>query len=53
MCLTPGLVEQSRPGVGKILFRLLTNPSSTSPRVVSIVSKAQSVVRDIFISSTG
>ena len=46
----PGLVEWSRPGVGKILLRLVTNPSSMYPRVVSLVCKDQSVVRNISIS---
>ena len=46
-------MEQSSPGVGKILFELLTNPSSMYPRVVSRVCKAQSVVRDASVSSTG
>ena len=46
----PGLVEQSRPGVGKILLGLVTNPSSMYPRVVSMVCKDQSAVRDISVS---
>ena len=46
----PGLVEWSRPGVGKILLGLVTNPSSMYPRVVSMVCKDQSVVRDVSIS---
>ena len=50
MHLTPRLVEWSRPGVGKILLRLLTNPSSMYPRVVSMVCEAQSVVRDVSVS---
>ena len=33
----PGLVQQSRPGVGKILFGLMTDPSSTYHRTVSSV----------------
>ena len=49
----PGLVEQSRPGVGKILFGLLTNPSSMYPRVVSTIYRAQSAVRNTSVSSTG
>ena len=46
-------MEQSRPGVGKILFGLLTNPSSMYPRVVSRFCETQSVVRNASVSSTG
>ena len=46
----PGLVEQSRPGVGKILFGLMTDPSSTYPRTVTRVCQGLVRIRDASVS---
>ena len=43
-------MEQSSPGVGKILFGLMTDPSSTYPRTVSVICRAQSAVKDVSVS---